>query len=235
MSLSQFLAYLYSNATNVINFVSNFILSAISLIGNFWNILTQQKTQAVNEADIKAASRVLNLSTFLGFIIKTGDDLLHGRITNVIIDFQFLLSAAQNTLISFVDAAKSEGKLALEQTYSVLLGLVSTAETNFTKLLEHFGLSFTQRLDQLTLEFNKIFTMSGLSLAEKRALLKMFLDDPLGFIASAVVEIAIPLILWELTRGLTDADIDIGDPPIITSIASDKLPRLDVEEPHLIE
>jgi hypothetical protein len=47
--------------------------------------------------------------------------------------------------------------------------------------------------------------------------LKLFLDDPLGFIASVFFEIAIPILLYELCRGLTDATVDIGQAPALTS------------------
>lgn len=217
MSLQNLLAFLLSNWQNVLAWFTQWIGGAINLLSNFWTYLDQKKTEAVQASQQNTNTVVAGAVVGVNLVIDAVKNVLHGRIDKVVVDFLLGIQVAKDTLQAGIELAKAEGNAALTNGLTNVYNFVSGVNDGLKGIIDALGLTLHRRIDQLDFEFRKVISIAGLTLQQKQELLKMFLDDPLGFIASVFFEIALPILFYELARGLSDATVDVGLPPVISS------------------
>lgn len=221
-------AYLLSKVTWVVDFFDNLFPGTKNTVTNVFSWIDTARLQALSQSILNTTISVSNAKTVITSAYTFVDNILHGRIDRAYVDLTVLfnqgLSAANTYLQDLITRVDGESLTRVTALHDVVNGLYQETTT----VLHNLGINLNQRIDVIELEFNQIIHSVGLSLEEKRQLLGMFLNDPLGFIASVFFEIAIPILLYEAARALSEASTDIGPPPnfsgVQLALGDDSLP-----------
>jgi hypothetical protein len=217
MNLQNLLGFLLLQWANVYDWFANLFNSGKLIVQHLFEWLATTQTNAVTTAQQNTIVAVAGASIVLQNIIKVGNDLLHGQIVQAFLDSTVLIHNADAALKLLITATADTADTKLQQGLAWLEGIFHAADQLTHAVYDAYIAQLNARVDLLNFTFNKVISISGLTTQEKQELLKLFLDDPLGFIASVFFEIAIPILLYELCRGLTDATVDIGQAPALTS------------------